>query len=214
MVTVNGRAVFEDVPAGRYTVKEVQAPAGYELDGKAVSVTVGSEETITVKFVNKLSGVPVVPVNGKIIINKVDENNMALSGAEFTLYNDNNEVLGTAVSDANGRVVFENLKDGKYYVKETKAPEGYEIVTDALTVDVAQGKSYSYRFRNVPASEIIRDPNVPKGWETIDDPDVPADTVPTLPNTGSFLNTWILAAIGFMFIGTGLLLSRKKRIRN
>lgn len=214
VVTVNGIAVFEDVPAGRYTVKEVQAPAGYELSGKTVSVTVGGEETITVNFVNKLSGVPVVPVNGKITINKVDENNMALSGAEFTLYNENNEVLGTAVSDENGRVMFENLKDGKYFVKETKAPEGYEIVTDGLNVDIAQGKSYSYRLKNVPSSEIIRDPNVPKGWETIEDPGVPADTAPTLPDTGSFLNTWILAAIGFMFILTGIILYGRRMLRN
>ena len=214
VVTVNGRAAFEDVPAGRYTVKEVQAPAGYELSEKTVSVTVGSEETITVKFVNKLSGVPVVPVSGRITINKVDENNMALSGAEFTLYNENNEVMGTAVSDENGRVIFENLKDGKYFVRETKAPEGYEIVTDVLNVDVAQGKSYSYRFRNIPSSEIIRDPNVPKGWETIEDPDVPADTVPTLPDTGSFLNTWMLAAIGFMFILTGIILYKRRMLRN
>ena len=214
VVTVNGRAAFEDVPAGRYTVKEVQAPAGYELSEKTVSVTVGSEETITVKFVNKLSGVPVVPVSGRITINKVDENNMALSGAEFTLYNENNEVMGTAVSDENGRVIFENLKDGKYFVRETKAPEGYEIVTDVLNVDVAQGKSYSYRFRNIPSSEIIRDPNVPKGWETIEDPDVPADTVPTLPDTGSFLNTWMLAVIGFMLILTGIILYKRRMLRN
>ncbi|HBD63057.1 MAG TPA: hypothetical protein DC038_01345, partial [Clostridiales bacterium] len=61
--TVNGRVAFEDVPVGRYTVKEVQAPEGYELSGKAVTVTVESNRTVELSFVNKKSGTPVVPAN-------------------------------------------------------------------------------------------------------------------------------------------------------
>lgn len=209
--TVNGRAVFENVPAGKYTVKEVQAPEGYEPSSQAVSVTVGSEETVTVRFINKLSGTTtVVPVYGNILINKVDENSMALPGAEFTLYNENNEIIGTAVSDESGKVMFENLVEGKYFVKETKAPEGYELVSDALNVNVAAGKTYSYKFKNIPSSALIGDPDVPVGWETIEDPDVPGDT--TLPDTGSLLNTWILTVIGLIFMLTGIVLYGKRRI--
>ncbi|HCX60912.1 MAG TPA: hypothetical protein DHU59_00595, partial [Clostridiales bacterium] len=78
---------------------------------------------------------------------------MALAGAEFTLYNENNEIVGTAVSDASGRVIFENLKDGRYFVRETEAPAGYRLVSDSLTVNVTGGSSHSYRFRNVPDTE-------------------------------------------------------------
>ncbi|WP_313165272.1 SpaA isopeptide-forming pilin-related protein [Sedimentibacter sp.] len=213
VVTVNGRAAFEDVPVGRYTIKEVQAPEGYVLTEQEVNVTVDSEETVTVRFVNKQSGTTVVPVSGRIIINKVDENNMALAGAEFTLYNENNEIVGTAVSDASGRVIFENLKDGRYFVRETEAPAGYRLVSDSLTVNVTGGSSHSYRFKNVPDTEDIDDPEIPLGWEEIDDPDVPRDVL-ELPDTGSLLNTWLMITIGLMLIFAGMFLFRTKLTNN
>ncbi len=211
--TVNGRVVFEDVPVGRYTVKEVQAPEGYELSGKAVTVTVESNRTVELSFVNKEAGTPVVPANGRITINKVDENSNALEGAEFTLYDENNRIVETAVSDRDGKVVFENLKDGRYFVKETKAPEGYALVNEAKIVDVAGGQTYSYKFKNVPESVLIEDPDVPMGWETIDEPDVPKG-VGTLPNTGYILNTWMLAALGLLLIAEGVFLRKRRRITN
>jgi len=210
-VTVNGRVSFEDVPVGRYKVEEVQAPDGYELTSQTVNVTVDSEETVTLRFVNKKSGVTVTPVSGRITINKVDEDNAPLAGAEFTLYNENNEIVGTAVSDASGRVVFDNLSDGRYFVKETEAPAGYRLVSDSLTVNVAGGSSNSYRFRNVPDTEDIGDPDIPLGWEEIEDPDVPRDG---LPNTGSLLDTWLLITTGIMLIFAGMLLYRRKPINN
>lgn len=215
--TVDGRGVFEDVAPGKYTVKEVQAPAGYELSSsQVVSVTAESGETVTAGFVNRKQGgaATVVPASGNILINKVDENSMPLPGAEFILYNENNQIIGTAVSDESGSVMFKNLKEGKYFVKETKAPEGYEPVSDILTVDISESKTYTYRFRNVPSSVLIEDPDIPTGWEIIDDPDVPKDTVDTLPNTGSLLNTWLLAAMGFVLMLAGIALYRRKEARN
>ncbi len=211
--TVNGRVAFEDVPVGRYTVKEVQAPEGYELSGKAVTVTVERNRTVELSFVNKKSGTPVVPANGRISIGKVDENSNALAGAEFTLYDENNRIVETAVTDKDGKVVFENLKDGRYFVKETQAPEGYVLVNEAKIVDIAGGQTYSYKFKNVPESVLIEDPDVPMGWETIDEPDVPKG-VGTLPNTGYILNTWILAALGLLLIAEGMFLRKRRRITN
>ncbi len=211
--TVNGRVAFEDVPVGRYTVKEVQAPEGYELSGKAVTVTVESNKTVELSFVNKKSGTPVVPANGRITINKVDENSNALAGAEFTLYDENNRIVETAVTDKDGKVVFESLKDGRYFVKETKAPEGYVLVNEAKIVDIAGGQTYSYKFKNVLESVLIEDPDVPMGWETIDEPDVPKG-VGTLPNTGYILNTWMLAALGLLLIAEGIFLRKRRRMAN
>lgn len=211
--TVNGRVAFEDVPVGRYTVKEVQAPEGYELSGKAVTVTVESNKTVELSFVNKKSGTPVVPANGRITINKVDENSNALAGAEFTLYDENNRIVETAVTDKDGKVVFESLKDGRYFVKETKAPEGYVLVNEAKIVDIAGGQTYSYKFKNVPESVLIEDSDVPMGWETIDEPDVPKG-VGTLPNTGYILNTWMLAALGLLLIAEGLFLRKRRKVTN
>ena len=49
-----------------------------------------------------------------------------LAGAEFTLYDAEENMLQTVRSAADGSVTFSNLIDGGYYIiKETKAPSGY-----------------------------------------------------------------------------------------
>ena len=66
-------------------------------------------------------------------LTKVNDKGAVLEGAEFTLYSDStcNNAIETQVSDAKGNLKFNNLKPGtKYYMKETKAPQGYRIPID------------------------------------------------------------------------------------
>lgn len=70
---------------------------------------------------------------GAVKIKKVAEDGETpLEGAKFTLYkeNDNDEeddevIKKDQISDANGEVVIDDLKPGKYYLKETASPDGY-----------------------------------------------------------------------------------------
>lgn len=65
---------------------------------------------------------------GQLMFLKVDEEGRALPGAVFRLYRDDdlNRLVAEAVSDENGRVVFENLVPNTYYaVREKGSPEGY-----------------------------------------------------------------------------------------
>ena len=56
-----------------------------------------------------------------------------LAGAQFTLYDkdpsqDNTaKALRTTTTDATGRMTFSRLDEGTYYIKETKAPNGYQL---------------------------------------------------------------------------------------
>ena len=177
-----------------------------EEPNKPVEPTVPVDPTVPVEPITPVE--PDASAKGSILINKVDEKSMALPGAEFTLYDENNSAIGTAVSDKDGKVMFENLEDGKYFVRETKAPENYAHVDTPLEVTVIGGNSYSYKFRNVPEGLLIQDPDVPMGWEDISDPDVPTGT---LPNTGHPLNTWMLGFIGLSLILAGVVLNKKRK---
>lgn len=77
----------------------------------------------------------------KIDVDKVDaaDTSNKLADAEFTLYSDENctKVVGTTTTDANGKGTFERLKPGTYYLKETKAPEGYVLNPNAVKVVVS-----------------------------------------------------------------------------
>lgn len=88
--------------------------------------------------------------NTKIICSlkviKVDEENQnkKLQGAEFSLYSDSEfrNLIETKTTNEQGELVFENLQAGvTYYLKETKAPAGYELTEESISTVVTPGEN-------------------------------------------------------------------------
>ena len=81
----------------------------------------------------------------------------ALPGAAFTLYSNVNctddSAIDTVSSGDNGDAVFDGLDAGTYYLKETKAPEGYVCSSEVVTIeipgnDVGANNIVSVKFAN------------------------------------------------------------------
>lgn len=117
----------------------VDGATQYTFDGSTYSVvTTGNAITATntARFVS-------------IILRKVDQNNKGLTGAEFTLEKQGRDLQGaetwTAVGtgkvtvDKADGVTVSHLTDGTYRLTETKAPDGYVIITDAPTFTITNG---------------------------------------------------------------------------
>ena len=90
---------------------------------------------------------------------KHDKDNKPLSGAEFTLYSDKEckNKIASATSDKKGIFEFKGLKDGTYYLKETKAPDGYQANEKVLEVKVEAQKDKAVTeidVLNVPKSSL------------------------------------------------------------
>lgn len=80
------------------------------------------------------TGVLNVREKGSVTVQKVNENLENLSGAEFTLYQktgdthtDADKIIGKDKTDNNGKIVFDNLEWGEYWLLETKPPVGYQL---------------------------------------------------------------------------------------
>ncbi|WP_322396184.1 MSCRAMM family protein, partial [Clostridium perfringens] len=88
-------------------------------------------------------------IKASIKIKKLDQDGKVLRGAEFTLYDSNNNALETVVSDKDGIIVFNDVIYGDYYIKETKAPEGYVSSSDIIKVSIMEnGVVYYYEVEN------------------------------------------------------------------
>ena len=152
----NGSCSFKALGYGQHKIREISAPDEYTVNDGVVTFTVGKDNSITVnsntskdnsmKFEVKKSGIASLTVEDKLhpytmVSTKVNEKGQFLEGAEFTLYSDAacTKEITKVITNDNGKASFPQLEVGtKYYLKETKAPEGYRIPKDS------NGKDYIY----------------------------------------------------------------------
>lgn len=143
----NGEITMRGITPGIHKIQETKTTDGFEVNPNEFVFEVTADNTIKVISNTSNMGMSYSESNGdgmlivenelspfKLKVVKVNDKNKFLEGAEFTLYEDRDctKEVGKAVSNANGELMFENLKVGKsYYFKETKAPAGYRIPVDA-----------------------------------------------------------------------------------
>lgn len=149
--TSNGNVTFNDLEVGKtYYVKEISGITGYVTDSSIKEVKLNSSnETITV--VNK-------KIYGQIEVVKTEEGNeiLRLSGAEFEIYDASSNLVDKITTGENGVAVSKRLPFGNYTIKETKAPNGYNLNSSNQSVNIdTMDKIYSVTFKNSPIKGFI-----------------------------------------------------------
>ena len=120
-----GLVTFEKIPYGTYTIQETKMLTGYLKNFTKVPITIDGT------FVNPKKPIATLEnCQSVILIQKVDQNNTALQGAEFGLYDESGKLVMTAVSDMEGKARFIGADYGKYTIRELSAPEGYSKMED------------------------------------------------------------------------------------
>ena len=157
VVDSRGRITPIEVDAkGTYYFKEVKAPDGYVLDERWIEVTSYSGENAA-QFVVIENSKKVQPKSYLIELIKVDgDTGVALSGAEFTLYDSNGNRLETKATGTAGTVRFEVSAEGVYFVQETKAPDGYELIDTKFRFEVNETQAiYRKEVQNFKDREYL-----------------------------------------------------------
>ncbi|MDO5123686.1 MAG: SpaA isopeptide-forming pilin-related protein [Eubacteriales bacterium] len=131
-----GKFRFEDIRFGKWIVRELVPATGYVLGETPIEVNIQTEgEVIEISFENKF-------IRSDIKGYKVDEDGKPVAGALFGLFTESdtefteeNAVL-TAQSDADGIFLFEDVRFGKWIVKELKPATGFVIIETEFPIDV------------------------------------------------------------------------------
>ena len=136
----DGKAVFKDLPQGKYSYQEISAPSGYVVDNTKYQITITATVlNITHKRTNALA-------KGSITVRKVDATGAPLTGAELLLETSTGGKNWTEVSkittDKTGVAKWDDLKIGaQYRVTEVKAPAGYTLMAEPLFTGVLEANS-------------------------------------------------------------------------
>lgn len=156
-------------PEKTIIVTEIEAPAGYIIDGQAQTIDIKSGKVVSITFKNAPKGELVIEktdaATGKLlpgaefIIRKSDGTEV---GADGNIHNDLTIESGTLSSDSHfvtggdGRIIIKGLTPGHYTITEVKAPDGYLIGKNASrTIQITAGDTQTITFANPSTCSLL-----------------------------------------------------------
>ncbi|MBE6157783.1 MAG: hypothetical protein E7160_03220 [Firmicutes bacterium] len=121
----NCKGFIENIPFGKYYIKEEKAGNGYTLDEETYEINISKDNpNITLTLENKI-------ITAKIIINKSYESNpnKKESNVTFNIYNNKDELIKTIITNELGYTET-YLPYGTYTIKQLNSKDGYYKVDD------------------------------------------------------------------------------------
>ena len=202
----NGIAQLGDLPVGKYYVKEAETAHGYVLDGepKFVDLSYRDQDTPVVTYdeawQNNRQKVKVT------VLKKEKDTERVLAGGIFGLFtredikNASGDVLLEAdtlielkTTDENGQITFmaDLPVDGKYYVKELYAPDGFVTTNEEqdFTFEYAGAEqaevSYDFTFENEATTVELTKSDLTTGDE------LPGAHLKVTDEDGNVVDEWV-----------------------
>ena len=215
----NGYLEFEYVSPGDYYLVEDNIPEGYmavdaDAEGRIkVTVKSGQYENDPVRTVKNHYG-------SVYIYKKAADDGAALCGAEFGLYEKaSDKLVMKTVSGDEGYAEFRQIPAGKYYIKELKAPEGYELsggVTEIDTSEKIYNKDAPVMFVNKKEKTTTETTETTETTKTTEDKTTEMTRENRSPGTGDEapLVLTVVFIVMAVLLSAGLLIYRKKYSEN
>lgn len=143
----NGEALTSQYPLRDYSklyLRETETLDEYELNDEIKEIVLEENQIKTIQFENEVK-------KGQIKVIKVDkdDNEVKLEGVTFEIYDEQDNLIETLVTDKNGEAVSKRLPiSQEYTVKETTTGENYMLSEETKTVKLEENQITSLIFEN------------------------------------------------------------------
>lgn len=138
----NGLIQLPKIEKGWYSVTELKAADGYMIDKTEHKIEIKDGETATLEIANRQAA--------QILLHKIDSQTKdGIQGVTFLLSDSTNKPIGQYTTDQNGYIyIDEGLNDGKYFIREIEAADGYQLDNSVRTIYVRYGTTSEIIWEN------------------------------------------------------------------
>ena len=140
----NGKVTIDNLPIGKYYIKEYESATGYLLSDEIVYFEIKENgEIVKANMTNK-------KITGNLEISKTDiSTDEPLPNVLFEIYTKDNKLVLSKRTDENGKIVIKNLEYGDYYFVEKESLENYVLNDEKMYFSIKEdGKTIKSNVKN------------------------------------------------------------------
>ena len=148
LVTNEGKINIKNLNLGKYYIYDPLTKERYEFELKYVDqyTKIVKEEIIINYYLKK----------GNLKVKKMDKDTKeVLSNIEFELYDENDNLVKKLITNKDGLIELNNLKQGKYYLKEIKTLDDYILNEEKIIIELNEDIYLEIYNERIKKEEVI-----------------------------------------------------------
>ncbi len=132
----NGDLCFTHLPLDTYTLREIVAPPGYQINTTQPTIQVTpAMPNPTLEIHNQ----PIAAATGTVSVLAVGAGGVSISGVTVALQTSSGQTIATQITSANGMAVFSGVALGTYMLVPTQFPIGITPTNSPVPVSITSG---------------------------------------------------------------------------